>query len=100
MPAGPKTLGITAAYTRSFVKYGVFHVGAKANVSLYATRELVSDVKRTQMYLQLNVLGAVSAAVERCDIHIAFGPELCFVRQGRPQDGRPGGGDRSEVSQD
>lgn len=78
-PAGPKTLGITAAYTRSFVKYGVFHVGAKANVSLYATRELVSDVKRTQMYLQLNVLGAVSAAVERCDIHIAFGPELCFV---------------------
>ena len=78
-PAGPKTLGVSAAYTRSFVNYGVFHVGAKANVSLYATRELVSDIKRTQLYLQLNVLGAVSAAVEKCDIHIAFGPEVCFV---------------------
>ena len=78
-PAGPKTLGVSAAYTRSFVNYGVFHVGAKANVSLYATRELVSDIKRTQLYLQLNMLGAVSAAVEKCDIHIAFGPEVCFV---------------------
>lgn len=78
-PAGPKTLGVSAAYTRSFVNYGVFHVGAKANVSLYATRELVSDINRTQLYLQLNMLGAVSAAVERCDIHIAFGPEVCFV---------------------
>ena len=78
-PAGPKTLGISAGYTRTFVKYGVFDLGAKANVSLYATRELVSDVKQTQMYLQLNVLGLVSAAVEKCDIHLAFGPELCFV---------------------
>ena len=78
-PVGPKTLGVSAAYTRSFVNYGVFHVGAKANVSLYATRELVSDIKRTQLYLQLNMLGAVSATVERCDIHIAFGPEFCFV---------------------
>jgi hypothetical protein len=77
--AGPKTLGISAAYSRTFVKYGVFDVGAKANVSLYTTRDLVSDRQKLQMYLQMNVLGLVSAAVGKCDIHLAFGPELCFV---------------------
>ena len=77
--AGSKTLGISASYSRTFVKFGVFDVGAKADVSLYTTRDLVFDRQQTQMYLQLNVLGLVSAAVEKCDIHLAFGPELCFV---------------------
>ena len=77
--AGPKTLGISASYSRTFVKFGVFDVGAKADVSLYTTRDLVFDRQQTQLYLQLNVLGLVSAAVEKCDIHLAFGPELCLV---------------------
>ena len=77
--AGPKTLGISASYSRTFVKFGVFDAGAKANVSLYTTRDLVFDRQQTQMYLQMNVLGLVSAAVEKCDIHLAFGPELCLV---------------------
>ena len=87
--AGPKTLGLSAAYSRTFVKFGVFDVGAKAGVSLYTTKDLVFDSPQTRMYLQMNVLGLVSAAVEKCDIHLAFGPELCLVfgRDGRKMAG-------------
>ena len=81
--AGPKSVGVFASYSHTFVKAGIFDFGVKANLSLYTTKSLFVDTSNTQLYSYLNALALATTEVGNCDIYGAIGPEVgfSFVKQ-------------------
>ncbi len=73
---GPKTVGAFASYNTTFFKAGVFDVGVKANFALYTSKNLILDIKNTQMFTYLNALAMATTVVGNCDLYGAIGPEM------------------------
>ena len=74
--AGPKTLGGFVSFSMTFFKAGVFDIGFKANLSLYTSKNLVFDIRNTQMFTYVNALALATAVVGNCDVYGAIGPDM------------------------
>ncbi len=75
--AGPKTMGLFVAYTRTFVKVrDIFDVGLKANVSLYSSFDVFTQIQSTKLISYANVLATVTTLVGNSDIYFSFGPDV------------------------
>ncbi len=72
----PKSLGLFASYSTTFMKVGVFDVGVKANLSMYTSKSLFMDIGNTRLFHYLNGLAMVTTAVGNCEVFGAFGPEI------------------------
>ncbi len=73
---GPKMLGGFASYNRTFLKASVFDIGAKANLGLYTSKDLILNISNAQMYSYLNVLALATTRIGNCDLYGAIGPEI------------------------
>ncbi len=74
--AGPKMLGAFASYNHSFMKAGAFDIGVKANLGLYTSKNLIFNIKETQLFTYLNALAMASVKIGNCDLYGAIGPEI------------------------
>lgn len=95
--AGPKTIGLNVAYSRTFVKAGIFDIGLKADLGIYTSKDLFSFRKwssgewlenwKLQGYV--NCMALASTVVGNCDLYGALGPDFGFT-YGKNYDGSIG----------
>ena len=77
--AGPKSLGVFVAYSRTFVKAReYFDIGFKANAAMYTSKQLFTDASATRLTSYVNALALVTTMVGNSDIYLGFGPDLGF----------------------
>ncbi len=77
--AGPKTIGVFVAYTRTFLKVkDVFDLGFKANASMYSSLDIFNDFSSTRLISYVNVLATATALVGNSDIYLSIGPDVGF----------------------
>ena len=75
--AGPRTMGVSVAYSRTFAKVKeVFDIGFKANVSVNSSVELFTDISSIKLVSYANVLALVTSMVGNSDIYFAIGPDV------------------------
>ena len=95
--AGPKTMGLNASYSRTFVKAGIFDIGLKANLGVYSSKDLFSFRKWSsgewlegwKLHSYVNCLALVTTEVGNCDIYGAIGPDFSYTL-GKNDVGNPG----------
>lgn len=77
--AGPKSVGVFVAYSRTFVKAKeYFDIGFKANAAMYTSKQLFTDSSATRLTSYVNALALFTAMVGNSDIYFGFGPDLGF----------------------
>lgn len=84
---GPKTIGLNASYSRTFVKAGIFDIGLKADLGVYSSKDLFmfrhwSDGSWTetwQLQSYASCLALATTEIGNCDIYGAFGPDFSYT---------------------
>ena len=80
--AGPRAIGATVSYLRTFAGAGVFGFGAKAGIAADVPQTVFSREGGTFLLVQMDVLGLVTARVGNCDVYMALGPAVCLAAGG------------------
>ena len=77
--AAPKGIGINGAYSRTFLKAGIFDIGVRANLGLYTSKSLFTNPSQCQISGYVNALAMATTVVGNCDVYGAIGPDLGFT---------------------
>ena len=77
--AAPKGIGLNGAYSRTFLKVGLFDIGVRANLGLYTSKSLFTDPSQCQISGYVNALAMATTVVGNCDVYGAIGPDLGFT---------------------
>ena len=77
--AAPKGIGMNGAYSRTFLKVGLFDIGVRANLGLYTSKSLFTDPSQCQISGYVNALAMATTVVGNCDVYGAIGPDLGFT---------------------
>lgn len=77
--AGAKMLGGFASYSQTFMQLAAGELGLRANAALYVNKNIVLDIRNTNLVTYLNCLAMVTAKVGNCDLFGAFGPEVSLA---------------------
>ena len=77
--AAPKGIGLNGAYSRTFLKVGIFDIGVRANLGLYASKSLFTNPSQCQISGYVNALAMATTVVGNCDVYGAIGPDLGFT---------------------
>lgn len=80
--AGPRAIGATVSYSRTFAGAGVFGFGAKAGIAADVPQTVFSREGGSFLFVQMDVLGLVTARVGNCDVYMALGPAVCLAAGG------------------
>ena len=76
--AGPKTAGAFVAYSIPFINAGVLKVGFKANLAIYASKELFTRLSEVSAVSYLNILALGLLNIGNGDVYMALGPDAGF----------------------
>ena len=84
--AGPKTVGLNFAYSRTFMKTGVFDIGLRADLGVYSSSDLFNFKKWPdgqwledwQLQTYFSCMALATTEVGNCDIFGAIGPDFSY----------------------
>ena len=85
--AGPKTAGFNAAYSRTFLKAGIFDIGMKADLGIYTSKDLFNFkqwkdgqwLENWTLRSYVNCLALATTVVGNCDLYGAIGPDFSYT---------------------
>ena len=75
---GPKTAGAFVSYSLPFKDTGVFKIGFKANLAVFASKELFTHFSEVSVLSYLNVLAMGVLPLGNGELYMAFGPDAGF----------------------
>ncbi len=75
---GPKTAGGFVSYSMPFKDTGVFKIGFKANLAVFASKELITHFSEVSVLSYVNVLAMGVLPLGDGEIYLAFGPDAGF----------------------
>lgn len=76
--AGPKTAGIFGSYSMPLADAGIFKIGFKANLAVYASKELFTHLSDLSVVSYANLLAMGVLPIGNSDIYLALGPDAGF----------------------
>jgi len=75
---GPKTAGAFVSYSMPFKEAEVFKIGFKANLAVFASKELFSHFSELSVLSYVNVLAMGVLPLGNGELYLAFGPDAGF----------------------
>jgi len=75
---GPKTAGAFVSYSMPFKEAEVFKIGFKANLAVFASKELFSHFSELSVLSYVNVLAMGVLPLGDGELYLAFGPDAGF----------------------
>ena len=75
---GPKTAGAFVSYSMPFKDTGTFKIGFKANLAIFASKELFTHFSEVSVLSYANVLAMGVLPLGDGEIYLAFGPDAGF----------------------
>ena len=75
---GPKTAGAFVSYSMPFKEAEVFKIGFKANLAVFASKEIITHFSELSVLSYVNVLAMGVLPLGDGEIYLAFGPDAGF----------------------
>ena len=75
---GPKTAGAFVSYSMPFKEAEVFKIGFKANLAVFASKELFTHFSELSVLSYVNVLAMGVLPLGNGELYLAFGPDAGF----------------------
>lgn len=75
---GPKTAGAFVSYSMPFKEAEVFKIGFKANLAIFASKEIITHFSELSVLSYVNVLAMGVLPLGDGEIYLAFGPDAGF----------------------